>query len=93
MKSEAAITPGQLPDEVLDAIRNGRKIEAIKLLRERNGLGLANAKVLVEQAWRDHGPVRPVPDFSDQPSGQGRLILPFILLLVLAYVWYFYVGA
>ncbi|MBX7540859.1 ribosomal protein L7/L12 [Qipengyuania sp. GH29] len=36
--------------DVSAAIAGGRKIEAIKLVRERTGLGLAEAKELVEQA-------------------------------------------
>jgi len=44
-----------LPDDVLDALRQGRKIEAIKRLREATGLGLAEAKARVE-AHEDAGP-------------------------------------
>jgi hypothetical protein len=84
------ITTSQLPDEVLDAIREGRKIEAIKMLREETGLGLANAKVLVDNAWRDHGPARPVKSFDDQAAGHGRLITSFVLFLAVASAWYFY---
>jgi ribosomal protein L7/L12 len=39
---------GNLPPDVLAALANGNKIEAIKLLRERTGLGLAEAKNHVE---------------------------------------------
>jgi len=83
MNSEAVISDSDLPAEVLQAIRQGRKIEAIKLLREKTGLGLANAKVVVERAWRTHGPVKPIPSFTDPSSGPGVLtfLLMFILLL------------
>ena len=37
-----------LPPEVLDAVRRGQTIEAIKLLRETTGLGLKEAKDLVD---------------------------------------------
>jgi hypothetical protein len=37
-----------LPPEVVDALRRGNKIEAIKLLREAIGVGLAEAKGLVD---------------------------------------------
>lgn len=40
-------------DEILDLIRQNRKIEAIKLMRERTGLGLAEAKDAVEALERD----------------------------------------
>jgi hypothetical protein len=37
-----------LPPEVVDAWRAGRKIEAIRILREKTGAGLAEAKAAVE---------------------------------------------
>jgi len=37
-----------LPEDLIAAIKNNRKIEAIKILRERNGIGLREAKQLVE---------------------------------------------
>ncbi|MGN6152985.1 MAG: ribosomal protein L7/L12 [Lysobacteraceae bacterium] len=37
-----------LPDDVLDALRGGNRIEAIRRLREATGLGLKDAKDLVE---------------------------------------------
>lgn len=36
-------------DDVQDAIARGRKIEAIRLVRERTGLGLKESKQLVER--------------------------------------------
>ena len=38
--------------EIRGALESGRKIEAIKLLRERSGLGLREAKELVERHAR-----------------------------------------
>src|SRR3974377_480055 len=37
-------TRGNLPPEVVAALRNGNKIEAIRLLRQATGVGLAEAK-------------------------------------------------
>jgi ribosomal protein L7/L12 len=52
-------------DRVAAAIRAGRKIEAIKLLRESTGLGLAEAKAAVERmqdsASRHHAPESAAP--------------------------------
>ena len=39
-----------LPAEVVDALRQGRLIEAIKLLRQQQGLGLKEAKELIALA-------------------------------------------
>lgn len=40
---------GQVSKEVADLARQGRKIEAIKLLREQTGMGLKAAKETVEK--------------------------------------------
>jgi len=93
MKSEIIITENELPVPVIDAIRGGRKIEAIKILRESKGLELANAKVLVEQAWRVHGPQRSFRSFADQPRGLGNFVKSLAMLLFVVAAWYFYTGA
>lgn len=92
MKSEVVITEQQLPGSVIAAIQQGQKIEAIKLLREATGLGLANAKVLVDRAYRTHGPQKPIPSFADQPSGIGSLAKSLGLVLIMVAAWYFYRG-
>lgn len=38
----------ELPDQVIEALARRQKIEAIKLLREETGMGLAEAKAAVE---------------------------------------------
>lgn len=90
MKSEAVITEHQLPGDVIAAIERGQKIEAIKLLREATGLGLANAKVLVDRASHNFGPKKPIPSFADQPSGLGRLVKSLAFILVVIAGWYIY---
>lgn len=44
-----------LPPDVVEAWRAGRKIEAIKLLREKAGAGLAEAKAAIDALERAHG--------------------------------------
>lgn len=60
-------TSPELPDEVMAALRRGHKIEAIRLLRESYGIGLKQAKELVESVAR--GPARGArkPDVTDNP--------------------------
>ena len=41
-----------LPAEVLEAVRQGRKIEAIKRYRHATGVGLQEAKDVIEEALR-----------------------------------------
>lgn len=82
-----------MPPEVIHAITQGRKIEAIKLLQEATGLGLPNAKVLVDKAARKHG-MRPRPQaiVEDRPN-VGRL-LKLVLLLAAAFgIYRFYIDA
>ena len=71
-----------LPDQVVSAIHAGRKIEAIKLLREARGLGLKEAKHAVDAYVRENLSVQ-------QPqSGSNGLIIVVIVILVL--VWLFF---
>jgi hypothetical protein len=85
------ITDDSLPPEVIQAIEQGRKIEAIKLLRETTGLGLANAKVLVDKASRQHGPKYPHPRIVDDRPNLGRL-LKTLLFVAMAFALYRYYG-
>ena len=39
----------KLPSEVINALRAGKKIDAIKLLREQQNIGLKEAKDMVDQ--------------------------------------------
>src|SRR4051794_39877640 len=48
--------PKLLPPQVIEALRRGDKIGAIKLMREASGLGLAEAKGAVEH---HEGGIRP----------------------------------
>ena len=93
MKPEVVITEGQLPSDVVAAIAQGRKIEAIKILRESTGLGLANAKVLVERAWRTHGPEKPIKSFADQRPGLSSLVKLLSMLFLFLVAYYFYTGS
>lgn len=87
MKKQAVITEDELPTDVIRAIEQGKKIEAIKLLREATGLGLANAKVLVDKAARQHGPKGTMPGFVTEESNVGKL-LKMLLLVAVAYLAY-----
>jgi hypothetical protein len=91
MKSEVVITESELPQEVLRAIHDGRKIEAIKLLREATGLGLANAKVLVDRAARRNSAGFSHPAMGTAESGLPRLLRSLVLTLLLFAVYHYFV--
>lgn len=89
MQSHDVRTADDLPANVLDAVKAGRRLEAIRLLREATGMGLANAKVLVDTAARHHGvpPVAPaLVEVSTTPYG----LLKVLLLALSAYGFYWY---
>lgn len=91
MKSEIVVTDEQLPAAVRDAIAAGRKIEAIKLLREATGLGLANAKVLVDRAASRHAEQNGGLAAPREESNSGRLVGALVLAaLAFAAFRYFY---
>ena len=50
-----------LPEHIADLIRQGRKIEAIRLLREETGVSLARAKEAVERIGAGLDPLPPAP--------------------------------
>jgi len=45
-------TSANLPREIVDAVRAGQKIQAIKLYRETTGVGLKEAKDFIEEFQR-----------------------------------------
>jgi len=92
MQAELILTDAQLPADVIQAIKDGRKIEAIKMLRDTSGLGLANAKVLVDRASRIHGPKKPMPFAVKESSGNGKLVVSIISVMILAGAYYYYIG-
>jgi Ribosomal protein L7/L12 C-terminal domain len=87
MKPEVIISAAELPVEVLRAIERGRKIEAIKILRERTGIGLANAKVLVERAARQFAEKNQRPELTESGSGMPRLLMSLLLTLLIFAVY------
>ena len=93
MPAELVLTDKQLPSDVVKAIKDGRKIEAIKMLQDSTGLGLANAKVLVDRAYRVHGPKKKVSPFAvKESSGNGKMVVSLVAVAILAGAYYYYVG-
>ncbi len=70
--------------DIVDELKNGRKISAIKLLRTSRGIGLKEAKDLVDTYCRENKIVAPP---SEGKSGSGMFFL-FILIAGLGYSLY-----
>ena len=76
----------ELPAKVVELIKAGRKVQAIKAVRDSHDLGLREAKEMVEAYVQEN------PDLQNHrrleaESGVGRLIL-FALLAAAGYVVY-----
>ncbi len=83
-----------LPDDVLEALRNGHKVEAVRRLRAHHGIGLKQAKQRVERAVRlqpgrgqqggrgDRGAIDNPVLVEPGPAipGAGRLLIMALLL-------------
>ena len=93
MEKKTPITENELPPGVLRAIEEGRKVEAIKLLREATGLGLANAKVLVDKAARQHGPRPKPPGLVAEATHIGKLLKGLLLVVIAFYVYRWFIAA
>ena len=83
----AAASIGALPLAVMQALQRGQKIEAIRLLREDSGMGLAQAKAAVE-AQQVVPPHRGELGPGEVPRSSGRVWLIVVVLAVLALAWY-----
>jgi ribosomal protein L7/L12 len=86
-KSFEDSTPAtSLPAAVVDALRQGQKIEAIRLLREQTGLGLAQAKHAVETFHVGPGTVTgglaPGEEPKSRSAAWGIALLVVVVLLV-----------
>lgn len=74
---------GRLPSSVIDAIQSGRKIEAIKSIREQYKLGLKEAKHVVDAYIDENG-----EDESEEPRTVGITIERVILMLIVIAILY-----
>lgn len=77
--------PSALPEDVRAALVDGQKIEAIRLLRERTGLGLAEAKAAVESgslpdAEAERGFAAPLPPEVSAAVAAGNKVHAIKLL-------------
>ena len=70
--------------EVVSALTEGRKIHAIKILRASRGIGLKEAKDLVDEYMEAHGLSQ---DYQTLHVSPGVWIL-IVILALMAYYWF-----
>lgn len=79
----------EIPHETLDALRAGQLIDAIKITREKTGLGLKESKDLVERYLKEHPQEQALIQEQLAQRSRGGIqifILIFIILVIL--VWF-----
>jgi len=89
---EIVITDRDVPPEVVQAVADGRKIVAIKILRESTGLGLANAKVIVDRLASKQERSRPRTTAISRESPFRAVVGVGALLLALVVAWRYFSG-
>lgn len=93
--------PAGVPSAALAALAKGNKVEAVRLTREATGLGLAEAKQLVENhqnpAAGDFGhlpsgiPTNPMAEPGRVSQGSSKLLPIVIVVLVVVLAWLYFV--
>jgi hypothetical protein len=81
----------ELPPNVVSALSQGRKIEAIKLLRESSGLGLKDAKETVE-AYAESRPEVGTRLAAANREGAGTFLRWVALAVAAALTWFWFQG-
>jgi len=82
-------TPDAVDPEVAQLLQAGNKIGAIKIVREKTGMGLKEAKDHVESLQRT-GAVRMPPGFGEQrPTNPLAMIVAVVVVLAIAWVVFF----
>ncbi len=88
MSAEVVITENDLPAEVVAAIKDGRKVVAINMLMAATGMGMANAKVLVDRASARLNPKPPRQTFMKDYNPINRRLVGMALMLFAVFLFY-----
>jgi ribosomal protein L7/L12 len=79
-----------IPNEALQALRSGQLIDAIKVTREKTGLGLKESKDLVDQYLKEHPQEQAhIQEQLAQRSRGGIKIIVLMMFILAILVWYF----
>ncbi|MEN8422582.1 ribosomal protein L7/L12 [Acinetobacter junii] len=81
----------ELPHEALIALRSGKLIDAIKITREKTGLGLKESKDLVDRYLDTHPNEQVfIQEQLAQRSRSGIQFLVVFLFLIAMLVWFIF---
>ncbi|MEM7281113.1 MAG: hypothetical protein AAF438_05755 [Pseudomonadota bacterium] len=77
----------QLSESVMNFVRQGRNIDAIKQLRQETGLGLKEAKHRIDAVVREYRIAN--PNYGMQEKSGSKWPIVFLLLIIAAgYYWF-----
>lgn len=82
----------EVSDAVVAAVDSGHKIEAIKILREETGLGLAEAKDVVDALARARRGAAPKGNHGlvEEGGAGGMIKMIVVIMAILAVYFYFF---
>ena len=80
----------QIPAAAVSAMENGKKLEAIKIVREETGLGLKEAKELVEHYVKQNPAIKSQFEVWQSASLHGlKWLIISIVIIGLTYYYLF----
>lgn len=74
--------------KVIDAIKNGQKIQAIKLLRNETGLGLKEAKEAIEAYIEDNAELKETMNANKIGGLSQEKVVHIVIVLIVLFVVY-----
>ncbi len=77
-------------EEVLAAVDAGRKIEAIKILREKTGIGLADAKHAIDALSRERRNDPVIAAGMTEEGGAGGMIKMIVVIVIVLGVYFYF---
>ncbi len=80
----------EISDDVIVAVDNGRKIEAIKILRDQTGLGLADAKHQIDRLARERQDQRVATPVLVEEGGAGGMIRMVVVIVVILGIYFYF---
>lgn len=81
--------PPDIPPEALQVLRAGQLIDAIKITREKTGLGLKESKDLIDQYLQDHPQEQTLIQEQLAQRSRGSVKILLIILAILAgLIWF-----
>lgn len=79
----------ELSQQVVNEIKSGRKINAIKLLRHEQGVGLKQAKEMIETYMHEHAELKAAFEENQVTGFSQERVLQLVVVIVLILIGYY----